>query len=80
MKDSLNSAVLDFPGGLAVKNPPSRMGDTGSIEDWETEIPHATRKLVPQLRPNAAINKYKNKFYSALQFSKVSQTWFRIIP
>lgn len=57
MNNSLNSAVLDFPGGLVVKNPPSSMGNIGSIEDWETEISRATRKLVPQLRPNAAINK-----------------------
>ena len=58
--------MLDFPGGLVVKNPPSSMGDTGSIEDWETEIPRATRKLVPQLR---RINKYKKNFYSFFMFT-----------
>ena len=82
MNDSLNSAVLEFPGGIVVKNPPSSMGDTGSIEDWETEIPHATRKLVPHLRPNTAINKYKKTstvLYSFQTFH-MKHTWFHIIP
>ena len=82
MNNSLNSAVLDFPGGLVVKNPPSSMGNIGSIEDWETEISRATRKLVPQLRPNAAINKYKKTSTVLYSFQKfhMKHTWFHIIP
>ena len=35
----------DFPGGPAVKNPPSNAGDTGLIPGWGTKIPHATGQL-----------------------------------
>ena len=28
---NINRLLLDFPGGLAVKNPPANTGDTGSI-------------------------------------------------
>ena len=31
----------DFPGGLVVKNPPSSVGDMGSIPDQGIKIPHA---------------------------------------
>ena len=32
----------DFPGGLLVKNQPPNLGNTGSIPDWRTKIPHAS--------------------------------------
>ena len=32
----------DFPGGPVVKNPPSNAGDTGSIPDRETKVPHTS--------------------------------------
>ena len=31
----------DFPGGPVVKNPPSNVGDAGSIPGQGTKIPHA---------------------------------------
>ena len=31
----------DFPGGLVVKNPPSKARDAGSIPGQGTKIPHA---------------------------------------
>ena len=43
----------DFPGGSAVKNSPSKAGDTDSVPGWETRIPYASG----QLRPNTAKNK-----------------------
>ena len=43
----------DFPGGSAVKNSPSKAGDTDSVPGWETKIPYASG----QLRPNTAKNK-----------------------
>ena len=43
-------SLWDFPGGLAVKNPPCNAGDIGSISGQETKIPHA----VDQLRPHNA--------------------------
>ena len=38
----------DFPGGPAVKNPPSNAGDAGSIPGRGTKIPHATGQLSPR--------------------------------
>ena len=38
----------DFPGGPVVKNPPSKAGDTGSIPDRGTKIPHAVGQLSPR--------------------------------
>ena len=37
----------DFPGGPVVKNPPADAGDTGSIPDPGTKIPHVTGQLTP---------------------------------
>ena len=42
-----NRITRDFPGGPAVKNPPSNAGDSGSISGQGTEIPHATGQLSP---------------------------------
>lgn len=39
----------DFPGGPAVQNPPAMAGNSGSIPDLGTEVPHA----LGQLNPNA---------------------------
>ena len=36
-----------FPVGPVVKNPPSSVGDAGSIPGWGTKIPHAMGKLSP---------------------------------
>ena len=57
--------VGDFPGGPVVKNLPSNAGDLDSIPNQGTKIPYAAGQLslsltvqsMPQLRPNAAINK-----------------------
>ena len=38
----------DFPGGPAVKNPPSSAGDAGSIPGWGTKTPHAAGQLSPR--------------------------------
>ena len=35
----------DFPGGPVVKNPPSNVGDKGSIPGRGTKIPHAVEQL-----------------------------------
>ena len=35
----------DFPGGPVVKNPPSNIGDAGSIPGRGTNIPHAVGQL-----------------------------------
>ena len=35
----------DFPGGPVVKNPPTNVGDRGSIPGLGTMIPHAVEKL-----------------------------------
>ena len=35
----------DFPGGPAVKNPPSNEGGSGSIPGQGTKIPHAMGQL-----------------------------------
>ena len=35
----------DSPGGPAVKHPPCNAGDSGSIPDWGTKIPHAVEQL-----------------------------------
>ena len=40
-------SLWDFPGGPVVKNPPSNAGDTGSIPDQGTKIPHAVGQLSP---------------------------------
>ena len=46
--EELKSLLMnDFPGGPAVKNPPSSAWDTGSIPGWGTKIPHATGPLRP---------------------------------
>ena len=37
----------DFPGGTVVKNLSSNAGDTASVPDWGTEIPHALGQLSP---------------------------------
>ena len=37
---------LGFPGGAAVKNPPTNAGDTGS-SPWSGKIPHAAEQLSP---------------------------------
>ena len=42
-----NWGTKGFLGALVVKNPPGNAGDTGSIPDWGTRIPHAP----PQLQP-----------------------------
>ena len=36
----------DFPGCLVVKNPPSNVGDMGSIPAWGAKTPHAVRQLI----------------------------------
>ena len=36
-----NLSVGNFPGGPAVKNPPSNAGDEGLIPGQGTKIPHA---------------------------------------
>ena len=38
----------DFPGGPVVKNLPSNAGDTASVPDGGTEIPHALGQLSPR--------------------------------
>ena len=38
----------DFPAGPVVKTPPCNTGDSGSIPDWLTKIPHVSKKLSPQ--------------------------------
>ena len=38
----------DFPGGPAVKNPPSNTGDAGSIRGRGTRIPHTVGQLSPR--------------------------------
>ena len=40
-KSVLYNLIGVFPGGPVVKNPPSNVGDTGSIPAWGTKIPHA---------------------------------------
>ena len=37
----------DFPSGPIVKNPPSNWGDTSSIPDPRTKIPHVAGQLSP---------------------------------
>ena len=39
--------IRDFPGVQlpVVRNPPSNVGDVGSIPGWGTKIPHATEGL-----------------------------------
>ena len=37
----------DFPGGPVVKNPPSNVGDMGSIPGQGAKIPHAMGQLSP---------------------------------
>ena len=37
----------DSPGGPVVKNPPSNVGDAGSIPGPGTKIPHATGQISP---------------------------------
>ena len=37
----------DFPGGPVVKNPPSNVGNVGSIPGQETKIPHVVGQLSP---------------------------------
>ena len=39
----------DFPGGPVVKNPPYNAGDTGSILDQGTNIPHVPGQLSPHV-------------------------------
>ena len=39
---------MDFPGGPEVKNPPSNVGDMGSIPGRGTKIPHAIEQLSPR--------------------------------
>ena len=40
-----NDSLGDVPGGPAVKNLPCNAGDTRSIPDLGTRIPHATEQL-----------------------------------
>ena len=40
-------SLRDFPGGPAVKNPPSNAGDVGSIPGQGTKIPHAVGQQSP---------------------------------
>ena len=40
----------DFPGSLAVENPPCDVGDVGSIPGRGTKIPHAVER--PSLNRN----------------------------
>ena len=48
----------DFSGGPVVKNPPSNVGDVGSIPGWGNKTPpQGNKACVLQLRPNAAKNK-----------------------
>ena len=42
-----NNEGWDFPGGPVVKNPPSNVGDAGSIPGRGTKIPHASGQLSP---------------------------------
>ena len=42
-----NLTLKDFPRSPVVKNPPSNAGDTGSIPDGGTKIPHAAGQLSP---------------------------------
>ena len=47
----------DFPGGPVVKNPPPKVGDTGSIPDWgRPHVPQGSSARAPQrlsLHPKA---------------------------
>ena len=45
---TLNKILGDFPGGPAVKNPPSNVGDAGSIPVRWTKIPRAAGQLSPR--------------------------------
>ena len=42
-----NQVLKDFPGGPAVKNPPSNSGETGSIPGPGTKIPTCCRATKP---------------------------------
>ena len=44
---SINVNSWDFPGGPAVENPPSNVGDVGSIPGQGTKIPHVAGLLGP---------------------------------
>ena len=35
-EEQMKTSGRDFPGGPAVKNPPSKAGDVGSIPGWGT--------------------------------------------
>ena len=39
--------LMDFPGGLVVKNPPDSARDIGLIHVWEDSTCHVTTKLIP---------------------------------
>ena len=43
----LKMCTGDFPGGPAVKNPPSNAGYESLIPGWGTKIPHAMQQLSP---------------------------------
>ena len=41
----VRTLLMDFPGGLVAKAPPSNAGDPGLIPGWGTKIPHASGQL-----------------------------------
>ena len=49
-----NRGTWDFPAGPVVKNPPANAGDTGSIPDLGTRIPHAMGQLSLQAKTTEA--------------------------
>ena len=51
----------DFPGGPAVKNPPSNAGDAGSIPGRGTKIPHATEQLSPHATTKSPLTATKTQ-------------------
>ena len=45
--EQIKTSGRNFPGGPAVKNPPSKAGNVGSIPGWGTKIPYAMGQLSP---------------------------------
>ena len=52
----------DFPGGPAVKTPPSNAGVTGSISGQGDKIPHASRSKNPNVKQKRYCNKFNKDF------------------
>ena len=59
----------DFPGSPVVKNPPSNVGDVGSIPGWGAKIPHAMGQLspMPQLESPLALESMLHKRFPATE-------------